>query len=232
MFFSGSGVWGHRGWPSRYPDNTVAGIRAAAEVAVGVEIDIRRSVDGQFVLSHDPELGGRAVAETAWSQLAAVDLAGHRPALLTEVMDIAARLDLEVKNDPSEPGFDDTHRTAREVAERARASDIVTSFWWPSMDAIRVSHPAVATGLLFSAPVDPLAAVRHAVDHGHHTIAPEHVLVDEVLMTFAAAEGLEVVTWTVDDVAEATRLAGLGVSAIITNRPGELIAEDPTVRNR
>ena len=231
MFFSGSGVWGHRGWPSRYPDNTLAGIRAAAEVAAGVEVDIRRSADGQFVLSHDPEIGGRVVAETRWSHLASVDLAGHRPALLTEITDIGARLDLEVKNDPSEPGFDDTHRSAREVAERARASDIVTSFWWPSMDAIRTSHPDVSTGLLFSAPVDPLAAVRHAVDHGHHAIAPQNVLVDEVLMTFATAEGIEVVTWTVDDVAEATRLAGLGVSAIITNRPGELIAEDPTVRN-
>src|SRR5690606_37246920 len=58
MFFSAVEVWGHRGWPARYPDNTVAGIRAAAAVAVGVEIDVRRSADGRLVLAHDPDVAG------------------------------------------------------------------------------------------------------------------------------------------------------------------------------
>lgn len=231
MFFSTSEVWGHRGWPSRYPDNTVEGIRAAAAVCLGVEIDVRRSADGHLVLSHDPEIDGRVIDECTWSELRDIDLGGHRPALLDDVLDIGVRLNLEVKNDPSEPGFDSEHRLAREVADRARRADLVTSFWWPSIDAVRTSHPDIPTGLLVCDPVDPIAAIRHAVDQGHGSVAPENVLIDEALMDRARAEGVIVVTWTVDDPVEAARLADMGVAAIITNRPGELIAEDPTPRS-
>lgn len=230
MIFSESEVWGHRGWPSRYPDNTAAGIRAAATVAAGVEIDIRRSADGRLVLSHDPEIAGHVVAVSPWSVLAGLSIDGHPPALLEDVLEVPATLDLEVKDDPSEPGFDPTHRLAMEVAAHARRGDVVTSFWWPSMDAVRDSGSDAATGLLFVAPVDPIAAIRHAVDHGHRCVAPHHVLIDPTLMQVARTEGIEVVAWTVDDVKEAIRLAELGVAAIITNRPGELIAEAPTVR--
>lgn len=232
MFFSAVEVWGHRGWPARYPDNTVAGIRAAAAVAMGVEIDVRRSADGRLVLAHDPDVAGLSVHKNPWSALADVDLAGHRPALLDDVLDVDARLDIEVKNIPLQPGFDPRHRVALDVADRARPGDVVTSFWWPSVDAIRPVRPTVETGLLFAAPMSPLLAIRHAVDHGHETIAPQHELVDEALMDQAGREGLRVMAWTVDETHIAVGLADLGVAAIITNRPGELIAEDPTGRNR
>lgn len=225
MIFSQSEVWGHRGWPSRFPDNTEAGIRAAATVAGGVEIDVRRSVDGRLVLSHDPELAGRAVAATPWSVLASTSLSGYPPAVLEDVLDVGVRLDIEVKNDPSEPGFDATHALAMEAAALARPGDVVTSFWWPSMDAVRAAMGDVATGLLLDAPLDPIEAVRHAVDHGHGAIAPHHLLIDGSVAEFARVEGIEIVAWTVDDASEAMRLAELGVAAIITNRPGELIAE-------
>ena len=231
MIFSECAVWGHRGWPSRYPDNTAAGIRAAATVAAGVEIDVRRSADGRLVLSHDPDLAGHVVAASPWSALAEVAVDGHAPALLEEVLDVPVVLDLEVKNDPTEPGYDPTHRLALEVAACARAGDVVTSFWWPSMDAVRESASGVATGLLFEAPVDPVEAIRHAVDRGHGSVAPHHVLIDETMMRLARSEGIDVVAWTVDDANEAIRLAELGVAAIITNRPGELIAEGRTVKD-
>lgn len=232
MFFSGSEVWGHRGWPSRYPDNTVAGIAAAAAVAAGIEIDIRYSADARLVLSHGPDLAGRIVANSRWDDLRTLDLAGHSPALLDDVLDLDVPFDLEVKNDPREPGFDATHQLALEVGERARSRDIVTSFWWPSMDALRAANPGVLTGLLVTDPISPIEAVRHAVDRGHRSVAPEHFLIDEALVDLARSEGIDVVAWTVDDPTEAMRLADLGVAAIISNRPGELIAEDPTTRGQ
>lgn len=227
MFFSESQVWGHRGWPTRFPDNTEAGIRAAAGVAAGVEIDVRRSVDGRLVLCHDPVLGSHVVAETPWATLSLTDLDGHRPALLDQVLDLGVPLDLEVKNDPSEPGFDPVHELARAVADRARPDDVVTSFWWPAVDAVRRSHPQVRTGLLCSDPIPAVDAIRHAVAEGHTWVAPEHSQVDESIVTLARREGVGIMVWTVDDPTEAARLADLGVDAIITNRPGELIAADP-----
>ena len=225
MFFSESAVWGHRGWPSLYPDNTEAGIRAAATVAAGVEIDVRATADGRLMLSHDPAIEGRIVCRTRWDEMRRLDLGGYHPALLEDILDVAVPLDLEIKNDPDDPDFDAGHRVGRAVADRARAGDLVTSFWWPTVDVVRSTHPDVSTGLLLWGPVDPISAIHHAVDHGHGTIVPAHDQVDAELMESARHEGLRVFTWTVDDVAEAIRLAALGVDAIITNRPGELIAD-------
>ena len=47
---------GHRGYSSRYPDNTkISFIEAAKHGSKGVETDVRRTSDGVYVLSHDSE---------------------------------------------------------------------------------------------------------------------------------------------------------------------------------
>ena len=55
-------IVGHRGWPARFPDNTLAGFLAVTAVADAVELDVRRSADGKLVLAHDPILQGLEVA--------------------------------------------------------------------------------------------------------------------------------------------------------------------------
>jgi glycerophosphoryl diester phosphodiesterase len=76
-------VVGHRGWPTRYPDNTLAGFISASEVADAIETDVRRCGDGKLVLSHDPVLDGLEVASNPWSVLGEIDLGdGHHPSLL------------------------------------------------------------------------------------------------------------------------------------------------------
>ena len=56
----------HRGYPGRYPENTLAGITAALVAgARHVEFDVQLSGDGVPVLFHDPELARTAGAEGA-----------------------------------------------------------------------------------------------------------------------------------------------------------------------
>ena len=53
-------IIGHRGCPPLAPENSLAGIRAAADQgADGVEIDVRRTVDGVPVVFHDWSLRRR-----------------------------------------------------------------------------------------------------------------------------------------------------------------------------
>src|SRR5262245_18224751 len=115
-------VVGHRGWPARFPDNTLAGFAAAAAVADAVETDIRRSSDGKLILSHVPLLGGLPADTNPWSLLAEVDLGeGHRPVLLDECLASLPGFPvmLEVKNMPHEPGFEPDHRVGLVTAARA-----------------------------------------------------------------------------------------------------------------
>ena len=48
---------------------------------------------------------------------------------------------------------------------------------------------------------------------------PHHALVNEKYIAWAKKRGYRIHAWTVDDPGEASRLAGLGVHGIITNKP-------------
>lgn len=215
-------VVGHRGWPARFPDNTLAGAMAAAEVADMVELDIRRSGDGKLVLAHDPELGGLPVSATPWSQLGELDVGGgHHPALLDEVLAALPEtpVQMEIKNLPMDPGFEPDHRLALEAADRARRGDVVTGFNPDSLATVRRVFPEVDTGLAVAAWFDLDEAVKMCEDGGHTVLIPEHTLVTREINT-----GLAVYPWTVNDPHRASELVELGVTGIITDDPG-LMAE-------
>jgi len=214
-------VIGHRGWPSRFPDNTLAGFLAASSVAGSVETDVRRCGDGKLVLSHDPHLGSIGVADHPWSVLGELDLGdGHRPALLDEA--IAAipgtSFQFEIKNMPHEPGFEPDHRLALEAAERARPGDIVTSFNWQTLAAVRRVFPDVATGVLVDGLGEIDLAIDECLDVGHPALVPS-VFLPTLGLVRAIEARLEVYPWVVDDPDRVIELAALGVSGIITDDP-------------
>ena len=213
---------GHRGWPTRYPDNTLRGFLAAVEVADGVELDVRRSRDGKLVLSHDPSLGGLPVWQTPWSQLCELDLGdGHHPALLDEVLAAlpGTPAQLEIKNWPTDPGFEPDHRLALEAAERARPGDVITGFNPGTLAAVRRAYSDVPTGLCVPGAADFDQAVKHCLDAGHSVLVPQFSLVTERLNT-----ELAVFPWTVNAPATAEELVQRGVAGIITDDPGTISA--------
>lgn len=216
---------GHRGWPTRYPDNTLSGFLAAASVADMVEMDVRRSGDGKLILSHDPTLRGEAVHEASWADLAEIDLGGgHHPALLDEVLAAIPGVgaQLEVKNMPGDPGFEPDHRLALEAAERARESDTVTSFNRATVEAVRRHFDDVRTGLAVDFPGSVDEVIDYCLEAGHTAIVPAAGLVDEPWVERATGLGIEVYPYTVNDTVVAGELVEAGVSGIITDDPGAI----------
>lgn len=215
-------IVGHRGWPTQYPDNTLSGLLAAARVCDAVEVDVRRSGDGKLVLSHDPVMSGLIVSETPWSKLSELDLGeGHHPALLDELLGALpdTSVQLEIKNWPTEPGFEPDHRLGLETAERARPGDIVTGFNPESLAAVRRVFPTVATGLCVPTGHPFEEAVDRCLDAGHSALVPHLSLITAELNV-----EVEVYPWTVNDPIRAHELVELGVTGIITDDPG-LIAD-------
>jgi glycerophosphoryl diester phosphodiesterase len=214
-------VVGHRGWPTRYPDNTLAGFYAAAGVADAVEVDVRRSGDGKLILSHDPVLAGLSVGEHPWTTLGEADLGeGHRPALLDEAMAAVPGLSfqLEIKNMPHEPGFEPDHRLALEAAERARPGDIVTSFNWETLAAVRRVFPDVSTGVLLDMGGSVPDGIAECLEQGHPVLLPS-VFLPVLDMLQVVEAGLDLCPWVVNDPDRVEELAGIGVSGIITDDP-------------
>lgn len=83
---------GHRGDPAHAPENTLASFRQAiAKGAKAVEMDLRRSRDGRWVVFHDSTLDrctGRSgtIAGTGWETLR-----DQRIPALTQVLDLCRR---------------------------------------------------------------------------------------------------------------------------------------------
>jgi glycerophosphoryl diester phosphodiesterase len=215
-------VVGHRGWPSHFPENTLAGFLAAATIVDVIELDVRRSADGKLVLSHDPTLLGHVICETPWSVLAELDLgSGHKPALLDEALAALpdTPIQLEVKNLPHQPGFEPDHRIALETAERSRPGDTVTSFNQAALEAVRRDFPDVPTGLVINEFGALDEAFDYCLDAGHRALVPKEVLITGPLATTMRAD-LEVFPWTIDEPDRVRELVDFGVSGIITNDPG------------
>lgn len=215
-----SWVVGHRGWPARYPDNTLSGLIAASDVSDAIEVDVRRSGDGKLILSHDPDLNGIVVSETPWAQLMELDLGdGHHPILLDEAIAALPEtpIQYEIKNWPAQPGFEPDHRLALETAERARPGDIVTSFNPDTLAKVRESFADVPTGLAVMAPIALDQIVNFCLDAGHRALVPA-----EELLTEDIGAELEIYPWTVNSQKRAKELVEFGVTGIITDDPGSI----------
>lgn len=225
-------IVGHRGVRGPRPENTLAAIReAAVQGADAVEIDVRTCASGEVVVFHDPDLtrlGGRAdeVARLGLAELARIDLgAGERIPTLAEVLELAQSLSLgvnvEIKHD-----VPDRLRVARAVSRVLgrwdRGHDVIVSSFDPLvLAAHRALVPRLAHALLIHESTYHDWALRIAgvgrVD-GVHT---ELSLTVPARVARFAARGF-VNTWTVNDPEDARRAFELGVSAIISDRPGTL----------
>lgn len=131
-------IWvaAHRGWCSRYPENTMLAFRAAVEAGVDqLETDVRVTKDGELVLIHDATVdrttnGTGRVCDKTLAELLALDAGsykgeefqGTRIPTLREFMEYIKTLplmtlDIELKEYPS----DWPDGTAYDVCDRVLA---------------------------------------------------------------------------------------------------------------
>ncbi|MCK9894902.1 glycerophosphodiester phosphodiesterase [Frankia sp. AgB32] len=235
-------VLGHRGSRVPGPENTVEAVDAALSAgADGVEIDVRRSADGDLVCIHDARLSrpaGRAVIRQPTEVLRARGIP-----LFDEIIDVWAgrgRLILEIKNQPGQPDFDaPRERTARALVERLRARGLtgprptvaeldagaggitVSSFDWFAIEVVRDADLAVATAFLTMPRMSVSGGLGYVRSAGH---AELHAHTSAVLGAADAAArarqaGVRLVTWTVTTVEAALALRHAGVAGVICDDP-------------
>jgi glycerophosphoryl diester phosphodiesterase len=230
-------VIGHRGAPQIELENTVDSFLAAARLgADGIELDVRRTVDGGLAVHHDAHLAdGRAIVATPTAELP------EGVPDLTAALDACRGLDVvnvEIKNWPADVDFDESLRIVDRVVEvlmarpaEERARFLVSCFHLPSVDRVRTVAPELSTAWLVFGPVEPIgydpashpdpvtAMVAEVAGHGHHALHPHHAFVTPELVRRAKIEGVAVNTWTCDDPERIPWLADVGVDGIVTNVP-------------
>lgn len=216
----------HRGNRTAERENTVAAFESAAAVgAAGVELDVRRTADDELVVHHNAIVDGVG----AIIDMTAAELRHLAPWIPSLDEGLAACdgmwVNVEVKNSEDDPDWDEERSVAASLADRVdRTGIIVSSFDWESVE--RAKAAGWPTGFLVRGA--PHLAIERTVDGGHRAINPHARLLEGAnaseVADAAAAAGIWVMAWTVNEPAEASRLTTAGVNAIITDDPGAMSA--------
>jgi glycerophosphoryl diester phosphodiesterase len=236
-------VFAHRGAKMVAPENTLPAFeQAIAMGADGAELDVQCSKDGVLVVMHnftvDETTNGHGrVADLSAAELSKLDAGSHFDPkfskvgvpTLEDVLAVTAgkiKLNIEIKSqDPMggrevEPLIDLIH------AGNLYDQVIVSSFNPITLIKVRHVDPKVALGLLYWGQELPafLREIWLSPILRPEAFHPHHLLIDEEYMVWANVVPAVVNTWTVNDPAEARRLAALGVDTIITDVPDVILA--------
>ena len=169
----------HRGASRAARENTVEAFALAVAMgADGIELDVRRTRDGHLVVHHDARIeSGAAVVD-----LDRRDLPEHIPDLHAALVacvgatgEFDITVNIEIKNDATEPDFDDARSIAALVVREALAVAgphrwLISSFDLAMVDAVVATGAGIPTAWLV---VDvPAGTVPLLTERGHHALHP------------------------------------------------------------
>lgn len=233
------GTWivGHRGAPRRARENTLDSLDFAETFgADAVEFDLRQTRDGEAVLYHDEDilLGTQRIPVRSFTsrELERLTLPSelgeyHVPRLEQVFHRYGSGLCyvVEVKTSAGMQLGTMARRVARlariyGVAERC----LVASFDADFLKRMREADAEIATSFLFDHPVAlPAPGQPAPIFPPVDGIGPRKDLVTPTLLSAAAAAGLSVHPWTVDEGDDIRRFIAAGVASITTNAPDEAV---------
>ena len=220
----------HRGVSGLERENTCAAFVAAGNRSYfGVETDIHRTADGQYIVFHDDNLvrllgDERVVEEMRFDELRALrltDLDGNARGdlllpTLAEYVNICKKYDkdcvLEVKNHFEPEDIDNVIAIIRGIGWLERT--IFISFDLPNMLCIREKLPQQRAQYLVSTFGDDLLSIL-TQNHLDLDIKYSSLSAEQVRACHEA--GIKVNVWTVNEAADAERLASYGVDFITSN---------------
>ena len=216
---------GHRGSPRLHPENTLASFQAALDGGLdGVELDVRRMLDGTLAIHHDLHLqGGRPLNTLTRAQLP------QGVPTLEGVLDWAAQTDAYLNVEIKFEGARADDRVAaslRAIRAHGRAGRCIVSSFSPLiLKAARDADAGIERGFLYHRSyrlgIDLVPVVARRLDV--RALHPHWSLIDTALMDTARRAGWRVNAWTVNEPEAVRRLVELGVDGLIGDVPEVLL---------
>ncbi len=213
----------HRGEPVGHRENTLGAFAAALGLGADwVEIDLRRTRDGEIVVLHDQTLErlwgvDASVGDLDWAEVARIGDGDVRMPSLRQV--------LEAVPVPLMVDF-----TRREVVagalEHVLAADALERSLFvtgnvPALRELRSLSGEARLGLTWTDGSDPPLALLDEL--GAEYWNPWFGLLSEAGAAAVHEAGRLVSTWTVDEAADMERVLGWGADAVVSNRVGALV---------
>src|SRR6202453_3975674 len=214
-------IFAHRGRTDGFVENTLEAFAEAKRLgADGVELDVRLTADGALAVLHDPAIDGLGPV----AELTVADLPAHVPLLADALAGWDGLVvNVEIKNDPREPGHDPGETVAALTAEAIAEAGwidrvIVSSFQVSTLRAVQAADSRLALGVLWPMVLDVEEGLARAVEEGGQAVHPFVASVTPDLVERAQRAGLAVNAWTVNNRHDLATLIELGLDAVITDR--------------
>jgi glycerophosphoryl diester phosphodiesterase len=203
-------VFGHRGSPRRFPENTVDSFEEALRAgADGFETDLRILADRETVLFHDDELHDAAIESLTSEQCR------QQGATMQPLRDLAR--------------FATRGRMILEVKRSGWQDDLVAAVSsWPDIVVASFDHALIADlhrrrvpfplGVTVSARLVNTAAYVQST--GATWFFPNHRYIDAQQVDALHHAGIKVIPWTPNREEQWRRLRQIGCDGVITDEPG------------
>ncbi len=205
----------HRGYTREWPGNTLEAIEAAIGLGVdAVEVDVRETADGCFILAHDATIEGRTIGDMTLPELMGIDVGLRcRVPTLEEALDVCrgeVGVVLELKDVKSIGWFLEIIKGS---GEEGRVG--VCSFY-PAL-LRKVKESGLRMGLIVDAlPREPVEVLEGL---GCEVIGVRAPHITASLVTEVQASGKMVFGWGVEDDSGVDRLMGMGVDGLVSDFP-------------
>ena len=234
-------VIGHRGAAGHAPENTLAGLQAAAALGVTmVEVDVKLTADEVPILMHDERLdrttdGRGAVRKAPWAAIRGLDagrwfgpaFAGTRVPRLEEALAVALALDLAINLEIKPCRGRELETAARTIAVTAslwpadRPPPLISSFSALSLGVAAHAAPAWPRGFLAGRPYPGWRATARRL--GATLVGIDHKYATESRAARCRAAGFPLLAYTVNDPIRARTLDDFGVSSVFSDTPDRLL---------
>lgn len=137
---------------------------------------------------------------------------------------------IEIKSDPSKDGiYSPDYKTFANLCMAVLLSKnlgnrlLVQCFDTRTLNYLHQQYPSVRLSYLVEDKKATFDELMSRLSFIPQVYSPESDMLNKKVMKKAHAKGMTIVTWTVDDRAEAKRLKKLGVDAVITNQPDNMM---------
>jgi glycerophosphoryl diester phosphodiesterase len=211
----------HRGDPVAERENTLPAFTSAVrEGADMIELDLRRTRDGEIVVLHDATLSrlwgvARPVADL---DLAAVREIGDGQLRIPTFREVLAHIDVPMMVDLNAETVEGALNEVRQADAVARALFVTGNV--AALRHLRNLAPEARIGLTWVAQEPPPPALLREL--GAEYWNPMFRLVTPERVDAVHAMGLKVSTWTVDKPRHMARVVAAGVDAIVSNQIRQL----------
>ena len=220
----------HRGWSGRYPENTLLAFEKAMELPIdGIEFDLRRTADGEIVISHEPNVdmhsnGTGLIREMTLKELKKLDcgskknpeFAGTQIPEFNEFLDLvmAKRPDIWLAVELKEDDEDVARRVFKELEKRGFTEHCSIISFQPNMlrTAKKYAPELIRHGFHFPQESEDYIPMLHRVGLSIQSLSIG-------LTEFYHERNIKVDTWAPGNAAQYAVARGCDVDTITTNDP-------------